>query len=434
MPPLTVSDSYAVRSNPQLGDLTLRELKSHLISSLKAVTSSGDFAICRQYQTFANPCLRIAGRAAVVPLPLTEHDAESVRGACREAPFGRGDETLVDTSVRKTWELDASHFQITNPAWTDFFATILNDVATGLGIPDVRARPHKLLLYEKGSFFKRHKDSEKEVGMIATLVVCLPAVHRGGAVHLSFGSEKREFATAPVSPFDITALAWFSDVDHEIKPLSFGHRLVLTYKLSQSRGVKQSAQLVHQQSGKVKSLLKTWVETFPAIPMLVYPLEHQYTKSSLSLKNMKGRDRAVCCTLQEASAECEVYLVLAHMTHKQNEDYDGDYGGGDKVTTLDTIYSCDGAHIASGHDLDESDILGVNVFKNRKPDGVDEGEFTGNESTSASFRYHNTVKSSPLPKTPSFIFDHLSAGCRVDPETPNSQVLEALLLNLGISQ
>ncbi|ETS04714.1 hypothetical protein M419DRAFT_73614 [Trichoderma reesei RUT C-30] len=366
--------------------------KQQLLNCLNGIVSSGDFAVSRRYQTFASPGLRIAGSEAVIPLPLTDRDAETIQGACREAPFGRGDQTLVDKSVRKTWELDATQFECTNPSWPAFLSTLLNDAAAGLGLPDVSAKPHKLLLYEKGSFFKRHKDSEKEAGMVATLVVCLPGIHKGGDVHLSFGPERRVLATAPASAFDVTALAWYSDVDHEVKPLESGHRLALTYNLFQSGSAKQSAQFLFERSQQLKGIIGKWQAHFPQVPMVVYPLAHKYTKSSLSLSNMKGRDRAVCHSLKEASTACGLYLVLAHMTHTADE-FDSYYttGEGETRTTLDSIYSCEGAQIGSSDTIDDRIILDSDMFTDRDADSQDEEEFTGNESAPISLRYHDTV-------------------------------------------
>ncbi len=54
--------------------------------------------------------------------------------------------------------------------------------------------------------------------MVGTLVVCLPSEHDGGEVHLSFKEKSRTYATGgPGSKFDMTALAWFGDVSHEVK-------------------------------------------------------------------------------------------------------------------------------------------------------------------------------------------------------------------------
>ncbi|PTB66811.1 hypothetical protein BBK36DRAFT_1118102 [Trichoderma citrinoviride] len=387
---LTASDPETAPSSNR--KLVYSAWKQQLLNCLNGIVSSGDFAVSRQYQTFANPGLRIAGSEAVIPLPLTDRDAETIRGACREAPFGRGDQTLVDTSVRKTWELDATQFECSNPSWPTFFNRLLNDAAAGLGLPDVSAKPHKLLLYEKGSFFKRHKDSEKEAGMIATLVVCLPGIHKGGDVHLSFGSERRALATAPASAFDVTALAWYSDVDHEVKPLDTGNRLALTYNLFQSGSVKQSAQFLFERSQQLKSIIGKWQANFPEVPMIVYPLAHKYSQSSLSLNNMKGRDRAICHSLKEASTACGLYLVLAHMTHTADE-FDSYYATdeGETSTTLKSIYSCDGAQIGSNDIIDDSVLLDSDMFTDRDADSQDEEEFTGNESAPISLRYHDTV-------------------------------------------
>ncbi|KAL7807582.1 hypothetical protein V8C26DRAFT_313340 [Trichoderma gracile] len=405
----TASESESSASGYDDPEVEYEEWKEDLLACLDSIKSSGDYVVFKKYPLHANPCLQIEGQETVIPLPLTDHDAGTIRGACREAPFGKGDETLVDTSVRKTWELDATRFKCTNPSWPAFFDSILKDVATGFGLPGVTAKPHKLLLYEKGSFFKRHKDSEKEAGMVATLVVCLPGAHKGGDVHLSFGSEKRELATAPASRFDVTALAWFSDVDHEVKPLESGNRLVLTYKLFQPSGIVQSAQLLFGQSQRVKSILSKWQTRFPDRFMLAYPLDHLYTKSSLSMNNLKGRDRAVCHSLQEVSAACGLYLTLGHMTRSEMDDGGGYFASEEPSTRLETVFSCDGAPIGWFCQVDESEILVPDFFEDRDPDSEDEGEFTGNENMPAAFRYHNTVAVlTPMHQLPHYLSNSIS--------------------------
>lgn len=53
-----------------------------------------------------NPGLKLADLGAV-GLPLSTREADAVRSRCRQAPFGKGERTLVDKTVRDTWELDA---------------------------------------------------------------------------------------------------------------------------------------------------------------------------------------------------------------------------------------------------------------------------------------------------------------------------------------
>lgn len=79
-------------------------------------------------------------------------------------------------------------------------------------------------------------------GMFATLVICLPSEHMGGEVYLRHGQKQRIFETGPVSAFGLSALAWYSDVQHEINPVTSGYRLVFTYNLVQNQDEpKQSA-------------------------------------------------------------------------------------------------------------------------------------------------------------------------------------------------
>lgn len=101
---------------------------------------------------------------------------------------------------------------------------------------DVNAELYKLLLYEEGAYFKPHLDSEKTPGMFGTLVVCLPSSHQGGELVLRHDGKTVMFDTSVTSEFEVSFAAWYSDVLHEVKPVTSGHRLVLTYNLIQKGG------------------------------------------------------------------------------------------------------------------------------------------------------------------------------------------------------
>ena len=54
-------------------------------------------------------------------------------------------------------------------------------VAEGLGVAEpITAELYKLLVYDQGSFFVSHRDTEKAPGMFATLVLVLPSMATGG--------------------------------------------------------------------------------------------------------------------------------------------------------------------------------------------------------------------------------------------------------------
>jgi hypothetical protein len=72
-------------------------------------------------------------------------------------------ETIVDTSIRKTWELNTDQFQLQSPQWTDYMNQITARAISELGFiknngEAVKAELYKLLIYEKGAMFKVHKE------------------------------------------------------------------------------------------------------------------------------------------------------------------------------------------------------------------------------------------------------------------------------------
>ena len=95
--------------------------------------------------------------------------------------------------------------------------------------------------------------------MFGTLVVCLPSEHTGGEVHLKHNQDQRLLSTAEFSAHDLSALAWYYDVQHEIKPVLSVYRLVLTYNLVQDQAApKQTAAGQDPNHEKLKKLLEMW--------------------------------------------------------------------------------------------------------------------------------------------------------------------------------
>jgi hypothetical protein len=71
---------------------------------------------------------------------------------------------LLDDSVRSTWEIPRSRVKITSRAWKQLLAGYLREAERELGVPEGSRRDpvfDKLLVYEKGQFFKPHQDSER---------------------------------------------------------------------------------------------------------------------------------------------------------------------------------------------------------------------------------------------------------------------------------
>lgn len=158
---------------------------------LLSIHRPGDF--CAYGRLFAPmPRLEVDG-VGMVSFPVPEAQVHALIEAAERAPYGKGPDTLVDTSVRDCWQIDAERIQLGGSAWPDTFAGILDAAARGLGCPEERldARLYQLLVYEPGGFFPAHRDTGKADGMIATLSISLPVEGVGGELIVRTATARR---------------------------------------------------------------------------------------------------------------------------------------------------------------------------------------------------------------------------------------------------
>ncbi|KAJ7463716.1 hypothetical protein FB451DRAFT_961994, partial [Mycena latifolia] len=252
------------------------------------------------------PGLSVGGMG-VVGLPLSPRDAESMRSHAKQAPFGHGAKTVVDTAVRNTWEVGADAVKFTNPAWNKFMAAnVVKEVVKALGVSyspatAPRCELHKLLLYETGSHFAAHQDTEKQAGMFATIIIILPSQHSGGQVCVSHGTKKNTFDTAASSAASFSLLAWYADVKHEVKPVTSGFRLALSYKLIHiaRNTLPPSIPDSNAAIAKLTTVLRNWEQNLYAdeVSQVAYILDHEYSSKSLKRASLKGTDAHLVAVL-----------------------------------------------------------------------------------------------------------------------------------------
>jgi hypothetical protein len=264
-----------------------------------------------------------------VPLPVTADNAEQIIRKCQRAPYGLGSKTLVDTSVRNVWELAPRKFKIQSADWKKQLAAMVKDVGTQLGLEGqkIKAQLYKLLVYEKGSFFVAHQDTERTAGMFATLVVSLPSKHSGGALIVSHtGEDKKITFGGKNSATTFQYAGFYADCSHEIKPITGGYRVCLVYNLSlpQKKPMPLSARNKNVEE-KVTDFLRTWVEETEQPEKMVFLFDHQYTEAELSLQNLKNKDSVNGEILYRAAQKVQCTVHLALLTFHQNGEPEGAY-------------------------------------------------------------------------------------------------------------
>ncbi len=121
--------------------------------------ASWSFALASACPDAVDAHLYVEGLGSV-GMPVSAHDACAIIQHCHEAAYGQGGELVVDAAVRKTSELNASEFELRNPAWQVLLKELVDEVALGLGVSTsadaIEPKLHKLLVYDKGAMFKLH--------------------------------------------------------------------------------------------------------------------------------------------------------------------------------------------------------------------------------------------------------------------------------------
>src|SRR5437764_4976246 len=103
-----------------------------LAAAIGQATRSAQFVVAGRLPA-VDPGLEVEG-VGRVSVPLKRGIAKSLIAACRVAPYGKGTETLVDTRVRKTFELDPQKFRL-GDEWTAAITDTTRTVAGSLGMP-----------------------------------------------------------------------------------------------------------------------------------------------------------------------------------------------------------------------------------------------------------------------------------------------------------
>ncbi|KAH9464394.1 hypothetical protein MJO28_001933 [Puccinia striiformis f. sp. tritici] len=288
------------------------DLKQDMTKALEAITNPGTFALWEALPTTPPAGLHVDGVGDIM-LPLGEGQIRQLIDKSHQAPFGRRSETLIDVSVRNTWQINGDQLSFLDPAWQAYLLDISKKVATSLGIDGpIQAELHKMLIYEKGAMFKVHTDTEKIPGMFGTLIICLPSAHTGGEVVVKHNGKYKILKTSDASQ---SFACWYSDVIHEVLPVESGYRCVLTYNLAIQPGLaRPAASTLGLQKEPLRKTLTTWLRnptSYTKHSHLYYILNHEYTQAAISPHALKAKDYVRVQALRDLTAELPFVVFLA---------------------------------------------------------------------------------------------------------------------------
>ncbi len=304
-----------------------------LVELLAGVERAGDFFVTGIVE-IPLPKMEVEG-TGVVSFPVPPAQIATLIQQATRAPYGRGEQTLLDESVRKVWQLTPNQVRLGGKSWAASFDRILTQAIAGLGCAGmaVTAELYKLLVYDEGGFFLAHRDTEKAPGMFATLVITLPSAHRGGEVIIRHAGREVTVDLGSAETSEITFTAFYADCAHEVRPITAGHRVCLVYNLIQQRSAKGHVKSLHapdytKQIAAAAELLEKSLTELGAPAKIAWLLEHQYSPDGLAFSSLKAADAARVQVLAQAAerADCAAHLGIVHIEESgAAQELDHDY-------------------------------------------------------------------------------------------------------------
>jgi predicted 2-oxoglutarate/Fe(II)-dependent dioxygenase YbiX len=209
------------------------DINDDLAEVLKTIRRPGDFFAGGAFDLIP-PGITVEG-VGPLALPVLPEQAALLIAAAEMAPYGRGEKTIVDTSVRRSWQIEPGRVRFSGKRWTETLEGVVARAALGLGVEDrVTAEFYKFLIYDTGGFFVSHRDTEKSPGMFATLVISLPSVATGGEILVRHGGREARLAMTSDDAAEARFAAFYADCVHEVLPVASGRRVTLVYNLKRS--------------------------------------------------------------------------------------------------------------------------------------------------------------------------------------------------------
>ncbi|KAJ7775722.1 hypothetical protein DFH07DRAFT_732164 [Mycena maculata] len=317
-------------------------------------------------------------------LKATPEQLDVVSAACQRATFGRNKEDVFDETYRKAGQMSTNDFRIGfNLEKSGIIDAVYSQLLDGFSDPDkgINAELYKLNIYDKGSFFKAHKDTPRGQNMFGSLVIVFPTVHAGGALLVRHDNKEEAFDSSKMlAPFDtsnVAYIAFYGDVEHEVAVVESGHRVTLTYNLYFAGG--PSASLPKMTSAGTANDLQSALVALLDEPnfladggILGFGMRYKYpVDSNTNLRGMKSLLKGADALLVRVCEEIGLQTSLKAVYSPNDEgmvmmdkilDPDGDMGEFEESAT-DVLSRDYGGEMIQAPEWDEEEERNITAVK-----------------------------------------------------------------------
>ena len=162
--------------------------------------------------------------------------------------------------------------------------------------------------------------------MFGSLVIVLPTPHQGGELILRDKGKEWSFPSPPMPAKDspdhlpqISYIAFYSDVEHEVAKVETGYRVTLTYNLYFNfPTIDMEHKPLICRDNNVKTLLESLLSSLSFLPdggelafglQREYPVDKKKTKLDYLLSCLKGTDATLLRVCKELGLDFQFNLV-----------------------------------------------------------------------------------------------------------------------------
>jgi hypothetical protein len=371
------------------------------------------FPVTSNYNELARDCAFIIASAPAGT--LGQPDIDLLLQNSTPSPFGRGSEDVMDPAYRSGREIPAADIGFAN---NTVLGDVREDVRSGM-FPGrkVEVKLYKLAIYEPGGHFDWHMDSTHSDEHHTTLLVALNTSWKGGDLVLRRNGIETHINLQP--QFDeegepiLQAVAFFTDTEHRVEPVTEGVRIVFQYDIEAGQKVEDPkndwmyegapwmdkvhsdyssrmelqgiAQVISDKAAIERVIFIITELHKSGVDEVAFAMQHLYRKAAISAQCLKGSDGV----LYNALLASGLFDISLHpVVLQETSDYEG---------TLDERY----AYRADGAEMDTATSSDPAKKKNKitrefhipklsaiqKISSRDYVEHTGNSAMPAEYRY-----------------------------------------------
>ncbi|KAG2137084.1 hypothetical protein DEU56DRAFT_804881 [Suillus clintonianus] len=252
------------------------------------------------------------------------------------SPFGRGAETVMDPTYRHGTELKSDELAFVlkghkQSRYQDFVINIQEELRKSMFVgKKVVLKFYKLAIYGEGGHFDWHRDSTHSDAHHGTVLVALNTEWEGGelilrhqGVEISVDMHPTKYTTKSGDGLRAAIVAFYTDIEHKVMPVTKGTRLVLQYdvevaEVPPQNWVSPPSYTPLKEAAHRHQHVESCIDTYPNLDqklvqavvdeikelhkegttVVAFPLSHLYRKASVKKKYLKGSDSALFDALE----------------------------------------------------------------------------------------------------------------------------------------